>query len=685
MAPIHQSRQPPVGLGIDVGGTFSDTVLIDFDGGHVLSKAKSPTTHDDLVKGIKNSIGLLDRSFFSNIQLTSLSTTLATNALVEGRRSRVAAILAGYQPPTCPREFMQDIYLVEGGHTADGEEFSALDLEGVERIIESTWDRVEAYAVSAYFSTRNPSHELKIKQLITELAPGIPIACGYELSQKLNAKHRATTTILNAHLIPLIRHLLFSVKKVLRGFSIQAPLMVVKGDGSLFREDVCLARPVETILSGPAASVVGAGFLMHRLGHLAEKAVVMDIGGTTSDVALLDKGHPRVNEEGVSVGPWQTHVAAVDVRTMGLGGDSQIRTNGKGEILIGPKRVEPLCLLGKRFPTLLGQLQSLASQPVKDPRFTPVMFWYRTDKAETNHLSKREESILKILSEGPRNIYQISERLDAYPLTLREALNRLEDQALIGRSGFTPTDIFHIYKLYRPGCRECSIAAAQFLAKESDTDMETFLLKVRELFHRKAGLHIVENLSCHSVSYADLERSCPACHQIWQSCFWERGDRAQQSEIGLFRMRVALDTPLVAIGAPAHILVPPLAKHMEVEEFIPEHAEVANAIGAIVGAVVIHEQVLIQPLAPKGFACFTSRGKSVYPTFEDAAGRARKYLTEYLHSEVRRAGGDECETSVWEERKQAGLATGEKIIVEVVMHGRAVAKPGFQAKPGGLN
>jgi hypothetical protein len=124
---------------------------------------------------------------------------------------------------------------------------------------------------------------------------------------------------------------------------------------------------------------------------------------------------------------------------------------------------------------------------------------------------------------------------------------------------------------------------------------------------------------------------------------------------------------------------------MEIEECIPEHAEVANATGAIVGAVVIHERVLIQPLAPKGFACFTSREKFVSPTFEEAASQARKYLTEYLHSEVRRAGGDECETSVWEERKQAGLATGEKIIVEVVLHGRAVAKPGFRANSGGLN
>ncbi len=682
MAEKNHNHQRAIGLGIDVGGTYSDSILIDLHTSNVLSKAKSPTTHDDLVKGIERSLGLLDRNLFPQVRLVSLSTTLATNALVEGRRSRIAAILPGYKPSHCPQKFLPDIHLVRGGHTAEGDEMFDLDLEAVRRIIESTRDTVEAYAVSAYFSTRNPSHELAVLDLIQRLAPHIPIVCGHELSHKLNAGHRAITTILNAHLIPLIRGLLLSAKKVLYEFCIHAPLMVVKGDGSLFREEICQKRPVETILSGPAASVVGASFLM---SHALEKAVVMDIGGTTSDIAVLQGGYPRLNMNGVAIGPWQTHVTAVDVRTIGLGGDSYIQVDQKGEMRIGPKRVEPLCFLAKRFPNVNFQLKSAFSQPVKDERFTPTAFWFRTEKKVPGQLTVREEEILRILSGAPFNIFEIAKELDTYPITLRNELSRLEDQALIGMAGFTPTDIFHIRNLYNEGDRECSLLAAEFLARQTSMDLDTFLLKVEESFHRKAALEIVDSTSSYPISYGHLEQTCPACQRIWQNCFWGRANIERQNEIGPFRMQLCLDIPLVAIGAPAHILAPPLAKCMQAKEFVPKHAEVASALGAIVGTILINKQVLIRPLSPEGYVCFTSAGKSTCPTLEDAVNQARSFLTNHLQAAVGRAGGNELEMNIWEDRKQATLASGQTIMIEMILHGQAVAKPKFQAKSGGLN
>ena len=671
----NHNKQVIVGLGIDVGGTFSDSVLIDLHAGDVLSKAKSPTTHDDLVKGIEQSVGLLDRNLFPHIRLVSLSTTLATNAIVEGRRSRIAVILAGYKPSLCPDEFMQDIHLVNGGHTVEGDEMVPLDVEEVRHVIESTRESVDAYAISSYFATRNPAHELEIQKIIHELAPSIPITCGHELSQKLNAKNRATTTILNAHLIPLIHDLVQSVKSALREFSINAPLMVVKGDGSLLSEKICLNRPVETILSGPAASVVGGGFLM---GHLKEDAVVMDIGGTTSDIAVLQGGHPKLNINGVTGGPWQTHVTAVDVRTIGLGGDSHIRINSIGTILIGPKRVEPLCLLAKNFPDMLSRLESIISKRFSDPRYTPSAFWFRTTKKEPEHLSDKEKKILKTLSQGPLNIFETADALDTYPITLWDDLIRLDNQALIRMSGFTPTDIFHIRNLYNLGIRECSVMAAQFLARQMDMDMDTLLLKIDEIFNRKAGLEIIESLSSRPVSYVHYDTTCPACHQIWRNCFWEREESERQGRIGLFRMQASLDAPLVVIGAPAHILAPPLAKRMEAKEFIPEHAEVANALGAIVGTILISEQVLIRPSSRRGFVCFSSSGKNTYGKIEEAIGHARRYLADYLQAEVRNSGGNESEVNIWEERKEARLISGEKIFIEIIVHGEGVAKPRFQ-------
>jgi N-methylhydantoinase A/oxoprolinase/acetone carboxylase beta subunit len=347
--------------------------------------------------------------------------------------------------------------------------------------------------------------------------------------------------------------------------------------------------------------------------------------------------------------------------------------------------VEPLCLLAKRYPNMLFQLKSTLSQTVKDARFTPTAFWFRRKKKAPEHITPREKKMLNVLSKAPLNIFEIAREIDAYPITLNDELSRLEDQALIGMSGFTPTDIFHIRNLYNEGDREYSLLVADFLARQIGMNMDTFLFKVKEGFHRKAALEIVDSISSYPVSYGYFEKLCPACHQIWHNCFWERGEGERQSEIGPFRMQLCLDIPLVAIGAPAHLLAPPLAKRMQAREYIPNHAEVASALGAIVGTILINKQVLIRPLSPEGYVCFTSAGKSTWPTLEDAVNQARRFLTEHLQAAAGRAGGNELEMNIWEDRKQATLASGQKIMIEIVLHGQAAAKPKFQVKSGALN
>jgi len=240
------------GLGIDVGGTFTDVVLIDLETRQVLCSAKSRTTNQDLCLGIAKALGKLHSSLFPSINLVSLSTTLATNAIVQGSRSSIASILIGYREEHCPPEFRKGAVLIQGGHDVKGEEAAPLNQKEVLKIIEKTRDRVQAYAVAGYFSSRNPDHELRTKRLIEERTD-IPVVCGHELSPKLNAVVRASTAILNAHLIPIIRKLLLSVRAVLSRIGVEAPLMVVKGDGSLVSEEIALWRPIETVLSGPAA------------------------------------------------------------------------------------------------------------------------------------------------------------------------------------------------------------------------------------------------------------------------------------------------------------------------------------------------------------------------------------------------------------------------------------------------
>src|SRR5579859_690905 len=302
-------------LGLDTGGTYTDAVILKATR-DVVATAKSLTTRQDLSIGLAGAIrgalaGLPAPHSTADITLVSVSTTLATNAVVERRRSPICMLLVGYDQAMLARgglaEALGDhpVALIRGGHRATGEEEAPLDLAAAEAAIRAHADQVEAFAVSSLFSVRNPAHERRLRSLIREIT-GKPVTCGHELTSGLDAPRRALTAALNAQLTPQLRHLLEAVQSVLREAGIQAPLMVVKGDGSLMAVEMALECPVETILSGPAASVVGARFLTGR-----DDFVMSDMGGTTTDIAVVRGGNPVLSAEGASVGGWKTMVEAV--------------------------------------------------------------------------------------------------------------------------------------------------------------------------------------------------------------------------------------------------------------------------------------------------------------------------------------------------------------------------------------
>jgi N-methylhydantoinase A/oxoprolinase/acetone carboxylase beta subunit len=367
-----------IALGIDTGGTYTDAALVDQDTGRVLGAAKALTTRHDLSIGIGQAVqAVLERSTHgagavsaADVELVGLSTTLATNAIVEGQGGPVCLLLIGYDPSLIERYGRQkdlvtdDVVYLRGGHDAAGNQVAPLDESAARAAILSRRDQAEAFAISGYFGVRNPAHELRVRELVEELtAPygpdgqALPVTCGHELTSRLDAVRRATTVALNASLIPLLRELISTVRHTLDDLGVAAPLMIVKGDGSLVRAEWAMQRPVETILSGPAASVVGAWHLGGR-----QDVWVVDVGGTTTDIAVLRKGRPRLNPEGARVGRWRTMIEAADVHTVGLGGDSHVRLDGNrfpgsGGMTIGPRRVVPLCLLAAEYPRVMAELK----------------------------------------------------------------------------------------------------------------------------------------------------------------------------------------------------------------------------------------------------------------------------------------------------------------------------------------
>ena len=242
-----------IALGIDTGGTYTDAVLVNNQTAEILSSAKSLTTRHDLSIGVQKAIQAVlenGQNAFSaeTVSMVALSTTLATNAIAEGHGAPVCLLLIGYDPKLI-RQYRfehdlvtRDLVFIDGGHDIRGNEIMPLDEKAAEKAIRNRSDHVDAFAVSGYFGALNPTHERHVRQLITRIS-GLPVTCGHELSTRFNSIKRATTVALNARLIPIIQDLIANVGSVLTQLNITAPLMVVKGDGSLVRARWAMNAP----------------------------------------------------------------------------------------------------------------------------------------------------------------------------------------------------------------------------------------------------------------------------------------------------------------------------------------------------------------------------------------------------------------------------------------------------------
>ena len=431
------------------GGTYTDAVLLDealIDRGAgavsdaLIAKAKRLTTRDDLSRGIGAAIdaamaatGATAAIGPERVAMVSLSTTLATNALVEGNGGRVGLVMIGFDAADAVRAGLAEalgrdpMILIDGGHGPMGEEVAPPDLAALEAWLPGA--EAEGYAVCAYFAVRNPAHEIAARDLI-RARTGRPVTCSHELSAKVGGPKRGLTALLNARLIGLIDRLIASAGQIMADRSIVAPLMVVRGDGALVSAEFARLRPIETILSGPAASLVGAAWLTGRAD-----AVVSDIGGTTTDIAILSGGKPRLDPAGARVGGWRTMVEAIGMTTHGLGGDSEVHLAPVGlqtRILLGPRRVMPVSLLASDHAAMVHRAldRQLGSERPGD---LDGRFLVAHDRSRPAGLAANEIEILDALAGGPKPAGEVLRtRL------LRTALKRLVSRGLAMVAALTP-------------------------------------------------------------------------------------------------------------------------------------------------------------------------------------------------------------------------------------------------------
>lgn len=649
-------------LGIDTGGTYTDAVLVNHDTGEVLASAKALTTRHNLALGISAAIQAVfaaDSAAGAGLQpaevtLVALSTTLATNTLAEGHRGAVGLLLIGYDREQMTRWGFDrqlatdDVVYITGGHDERGGEVAVLDEAAARAAILARRETVEAFAISGYFSVRNPAHELRVRALVVELT-GLPVTCGHELTSKLNAIRRATTVSLNAHLILPLRELITSVRQTLDAWAITAPLMVVKGDGSLVRAEWAMQRPIETILSGPAASAVGAWHLAGRRDVWA-----VDIGGTTTDIARLHDGAPILNPEGAYVGGWQTMVEAVDVHTTGLGGDSYVRLDEERKLAIGPRRVAPLSLLAHERPEILAELRRQVAIPRgKRPPGTGEFFV--PGRPAGSRLAVGEETLLRNLAEQPLAVATLAQQSRTGALVRRQ-IEELESRGLVRRAAFTPTDALHVLDRYVHWNVEAAQLGAELLAAQIGVSVETFCEQVVHGVAYLVATEIVRKALEGQIGRGDWRQDLLGgtfMRLALDGALRQAQDDADQpTEDGALRQAqgaeldcaLTLHRPLVAIGAPVAAYMPEAARRLHTELVIPAHAEVANAVGAVSGSVVVRQRVLINPLADEELLrVHLPDGPHDFEKLEEAVAYVNATVPSLLAAQARAAGADQVE------------------------------------------
>jgi N-methylhydantoinase A/oxoprolinase/acetone carboxylase beta subunit len=611
-------------LGIDTGGTFTDAVLLD-EAKAIVASAKSLTTRFDLAVGIGASLDKLPPALLAQVVLVSLSTTLTTNSVVEGKGAPVCVLLAGYDERQVKASGlvellgMDSIAMLPGGHDAGGAVAQPLDEAATRAAILRFAPRVSAFAISASFGVRNPEHELQMRAWVEELCDK-PVACGHELASSLGAPRRAMTVALNARMVSHVKSLIDSVQRTLAARAIDAPLMVVKGDGSLINVASALARPVGTVLSGPAASVLGACALSGL-----SNAVVADMGGTTTDIAVVRNGQPALSFDGALIGQWRPMVEAVKVYAIGLGGDSEVRFSGGEGLAIGPRRVVPLSLLAHEHPQVLAVLRNQQSE---SPHASQIRFAQRlhADAAMLARLTEDELAAWNTLAQGPVDL----ERANLEHRALSRAIARLERKGLAIYSGFTPSDAAHVLGMSAHWNTEAATLGAIIWARQMRHlyGLGTWVLGDALAPARQVVDKVVDTI-CQKLIEAGLNdaghmnegNAHKVATLLTHMALHRRGSAGAAQPV--FQLQFAPELPLVAVGAPAASYYPAVAHGLGVQLVMPPHADVANAVGAVLGEVAQRVRLTVTQPVRGTYRVFGPSGPHDFAKLDDALALAR--------------------------------------------------------------
>lgn len=660
-------------LGVDTGGTYTDAVILDEGDDRVVASAKSLTTRPDLALGVGRAIdAAIEKAGVkaTDVAMVSLSTTLATNALVEGQGGRVALMFIGFEDAELGRAGLSEamkgdpVVMVPGGHNHAGIEKTTLDLARIEAEAARLGPEVTGFAVAAVFATRNPTHELAAREVIRRVT-GRPVTCSHELSAGLNGPRRALTAVLNARLIGMIDRLIAACEAHMQSLGIKAPLMVVRGDGALVSASLARERPIETILSGPAASIAGASWLTNE-----QDALVSDIGGTTTDVCLLKGGKPIIDPMGARVGTFRTMVEAVAMRTTGLGGDSEVHLleGLETSVRLGPRRLMPVSLAARDYPELVHAAldQWLAADAPGDHYGCfAIPLW---QDGPPPGLSPREQTVADRLLNGPLSVSDAARTRLEYP-----ALTKLVARGAVMLSGVTPSDASHVLARLDSWDVDAARKAMTIFARRRNGRGERIAPTPEDLATR-----IIAQLESQTVDCL-LEAAFSEDGHGWGNTAPEILARhaltvaGMDHHRGVVKLSLQLGVPIIGLGASAPSYYGPVGLRLGTRMVLPQHAGVANAIGAVVGQVAMHATGTVTSPGPGVFAAHLPTGPHRFNDRDLAMAAMESVLTIEAKAQAHAAGVEEIRLSVTRDLSEIAVE-GQSMFIEakirVTAHGR---------------
>ena len=639
-------------IGIDTGGTYTDAVVVDTSSRNkipsnskasthtktasntIIADVKALTTHGNLSIGISEALSKAliiakqnspDEFRLADVTVVCLSTTLATNALVEGQGSSLGVFTLGFNDAMVERTEISSaipealVVNIKGGHVYTGKEQQALDTDAIREALKGPMGQLDAFAVAGHYAVRNPSHERQAQQLISDIT-GATVTASCDLSDSLNGPRRALTAAFNAKIVSLIVQLENAVRASMTQLGLNAPIMIVKGDGSIASADSVMQTPIETILSGPAASVIGARYLTGETDFL-----ISDIGGTTTDVATVKQGWPALNEAGADVGGYRTLVKAIDMKTMGLGGDSEVDIGALLKLSLLSHRALPLSMLATRWPHIEKEL-GLALTAESGMR--SAIQYLLLMPSDSTDFSEYEKEFIGLLSIDKPVLYRqvVASAKD------RSCLRRLINRGVVRMSGFTPSDAAHVLGYQSQWNTQAAKFSAELLgratgrvtSKNKNHDIKALAEEVYDAVVDKSTRLLMEQLSGLAFDENDALIKAAA----------NGGNRINNLQVQLHSR-----LPIVAVGGPAKIFYPSVGERLGQKVIVPECSHVANAVGAAISSVKSSVTIEITQHEGGMYLIHTKDKVLNEASATRALEKAKQFATLALRQDVQSKGG----------------------------------------------